>query len=184
MTKEAVLPTIDGPSHPYVTVSCRDTMSALCAKLKDAVSPTRPEDPLEYRVWRIEPAGDDFNHPEFPASELATSEPKLLDPDDTPVEDKSIISNDAFVVEFRGATGWLVDAVTFALTSKLSIAAPKPLFPSSESFFNRMETPSNAYKATTRNIFSSGSNKPNNLFNSARTSQRPVEPGTIGLVNL
>ncbi|KAG7439780.1 cysteine proteinase [Guyanagaster necrorhizus] len=186
LAQTEVLPDLDAPSHPYVTLSIQDTLKTLCERLASAVAPESPVPLPEYRVWKVEPSGDDFNHPEYPLSEFNINRGTSVKPTDEALGDKLIDTDDAFVVEFKRGSGWLSDTPIKSNTSTVAFEPEsKPLFPSNDSFFNRMGNNYNmtVTKTMTRTTVddyyvSSSQSKPNGRLHSI------VDPGTLGLGNM
>jgi ubiquitin carboxyl-terminal hydrolase 4/11 len=175
LAKSDPSPALAGPSHPYATVSSQDTVSHLIQSLAKAIT-TEPTT-VPYRVWKVEPVGDAFNRVEFPATELSSSEAKLLDQSTQTVEDALLVSGDAFVVEFQEDNKWLVDAANLPVDRPIA-PAPGPLFSSGTGFFDKIES-SSVFRPKDNNYRMDFSNS----FTSTRL-ERKVEPGTLGLGNM
>ncbi len=186
LAQTEVLPDLDAPSHPYVTLSTQDTIKTLCERLAIVVAPESPVPLPEYRVWKVEPSGDDFNHPEYPLSEFNLNRGTRVLPTEETLGDELIDTDDAFVVEFKRENGWLSDTPLKSNTTTVAFEPePKPLFNSNDSFFNRMGNNHNMTVTTTKTratvddyYVSSLPSKPNGRVH------RTVEPGTLGLGNM
>ncbi|SJL03848.1 uncharacterized protein ARMOST_07205 [Armillaria ostoyae] len=186
LAQTEVLPDLDAPSHPYVTLSTQDTIKTLCGRLAIVVAPESPVPLPEYRVWKVEPSGDDFNHPEYPLSEFNINRGTRVLPTEETLGEELIDTDDAFVVEFKRENGWLSDTPLKPNTTTVAFEPePKPLFNSNDSFFNRMGNNHNMTVTTTKTratvddyYVSSLPSKPNGRIH------RTVEPGTLGLGNM
>jgi len=178
-------------SHPWVTISAGETIGELCTKLADAVSPDK-ETKSPYRVWNLKADLDDRTETEFLGSQLPTSDAKIVEESDKSLEEDGIVSDDAFVVEFKQPDGWIADAPKAVQTGVVALENSQPLFNSREGFFNRMSTlsPQRSANSYTRTVFS------DRLTNSASRStstamtvvnksfMKKLEPGTLGLGNM
>ncbi|KAK0202664.1 hypothetical protein DFS33DRAFT_1342014 [Desarmillaria ectypa] len=186
LAQTEVLPDLDAPSHPYVMLSTQDTLKTLCESLASVVAPESLDPLPEYRVWKVEPSGDDFNHPEYPLSEFNINRGTRVKPTDETLGDELIDTDDAFVVEFKRDNGWLSDTPLKPNTTAVAFEPEhKPLFNSNDSFFNRMGNNYNMTVTTTKAratvddyYVSSSPSKPNGR------NHRTVDPGTLGLGNM
>lgn len=161
------------PAGPLqVVVSSQDTLKILCRRLADAVYPNFPIQ-TEYRVWKVDPHGDDFDEPAFSSLKMPSSSPTLIDPTDRETVDSlGIQALDSFVVEFQENNHWLYDLPN------------KPLFDSNDSFFNKLGKPSapslsglffGPKAAPSYSSLTNGRNLP---------PSKALVPGTLGLGNM
>jgi len=184
---------ITGLSHPYVTVSIRDTMKTLCKALVSAVTPRIN---IPYRIWKIE-CGD-FPGSQFPTSKLASSGAELVEETDKTVEENMIQPDDPFVVEFQENGSWIVDASQIVPPPPPSIHAPPPgvpppLFGPGSDFFANLNNNRTSFSSiqSPSPLQHSSSSKANESsvvpFKSgfSKTGRKTVqEPGTLGLGNM
>ncbi|KAG5645703.1 hypothetical protein DXG03_005398 [Asterophora parasitica] len=170
----------EDPSHPPITISAGETTKSLHAQLAAAVAPTPPTT-APFRVWKID-GGGDWNSIEFPTNQLTFSGGKLQEDSDRTLEEEGIQSDDAFVVEFKEASGWIADAPPSVQPPPLTVAgrpgAPAPLFSNNNGFFNRMSKPTASSSTSVTNT-SSLSTTP-----SWKSKDKALEPGTLGLGNM
>lgn len=175
MTRDETVSSSSPPSHPYVTVSSEDNLTTLCNRLAAALTDESIL-LLKFRVWKVEPNSTDFDLPEFPLSRMASCSPTLISPSSTETVDQAgIQAMDAFVVEFADGDNWLY-------------AEDKPLFPSSEGFFNRMTRTSStsSFGGLFNNITSKStySSLTNGRTSYSTNSNKSLVPGTLGLGNM
>ncbi|ESK97845.1 ubiquitin carboxyl-terminal hydrolase [Moniliophthora roreri MCA 2997] len=174
---------VDTPSPSYVTLSSHDTLKTLCSRVAKSVSPTQgfmgP-----HRVWKVDTSADDFdfNFSQYPASRLNADSKNIVHGSDKTIEEALFETDDAFAVEFKD-NDWIVDLVG-------EQPAPKPLFSSSDGFFNRMgpkpfsSTTTKSYD-TSITAFGSKSTPTTSTTGKMNGSlSKSLEPGTLGLGNM
>ena len=181
-----------GPPHSYVTLSTKDTVSALSKELVASVS-ARSNAP--HRIWKIQPG--EYPGSQFPASKLAAHAAELLEINDKTIEDALIEFDDPFVVEFQQDGKWLADQTPTVPASTVP-SVPPPLFSSENDFFSRLgkasattsvsqvqprQVPSPAPSAASSAKAQDSQLAPFKSFGFSknRVSQ---EPGTLGLGNM
>ncbi|KAF9482583.1 cysteine proteinase [Pholiota conissans] len=179
------------PPHPWVQISAGETISTLCGKLADSISPGS-ETRSPYRIWRIAEISEDQGETDFLGSQLLLSEGRIVEESTKTLEEEGIESDDAFVVEFKQANGWIVQAPK--TPQKLTVVeSSRPLFNSNEGFFNKMSatitpvtTTTATYKPsvydglTTTTLKSTSSA----LALASKASAKIIEVGTLGLGNM
>ena len=185
------LPNSNTP-HPSIEISAGENISDLCAKLANAIAPgTETQSP--YRIWRINLTSEDNDVINFLASQLSTSEASIIEESTKTLEEEGIESGDAFIVEFKQASGWVVDLPK--ATQKAAISeSSRPLFNSSENFFNKLSsslspvsTSTQAYKPTFYDGLSSTASKGASTALTVVSNKglaKKLEAGTIGLGNM
>ena len=185
------LPNSNTP-HPSIEISAGENISDLCAKLSNAIAPgTETQSP--YRIWRINLTSEDNDVINFLASQLSTSEASIIEESTKTLEEEGIESGDAFIVEFKQASGWVVDLPK--ATQKAAISeSSRPLFNSSENFFNKLSsslspvsTSTQAYKPTFYDGLSSTASKGASTALTVVSNKglaKKLEAGTIGLGNM
>uniref|UniRef100_A0A8H8CI78 ubiquitinyl hydrolase 1 n=1 Tax=Psilocybe cubensis TaxID=181762 RepID=A0A8H8CI78_PSICU len=135
--------------HHLLTISAGETISHLCSELASKVS-SNGEVHRPYRVWQGGVRGEQ-TEVDITPSQLLTSDAKIVEESEKTLEEEGIESDDVFIVEFKSADGWVVEVPKFA--EKFSaIETPRPLFNSSEGFFNKMSntlSPATSTTATT-----------------------------------
>lgn len=179
------------PQHPWLDISAGETISELCTRLAKAIAPDA-ENLSPYRIWRVGFVSENQEDIDFAASHLSTSEGKIVEENTKTLEQEGIESDDAFVVEFKQTSGWIVDVLK--ATPKTSPESSRPLFNSSDGFFNKMSTtlspvttPAQAFKPSFYDGLTSNTSKPASTALTVATnksSTKPLEPGTLGLGNM
>lgn len=184
------LPNSNTP-NPSIEISAGQNISDLCTKLASAIAPgTETQSP--YRIWRISLASEDNDDIDFLPSQLSTSEANIIEESTKTLEEEGIESGDAFVVEFKQTSGWVVELPK--ATQKAISDSSRPLFNSSENFFNKLSSSfspvtasTQAYKPTFYDGLSSTASKAASTaltIASNKGSAKKVEAGTIGLGNM
>ena len=179
-----------GPPHTYVTLSIKDTVSALGRELAASVSgPNVP-----YRIWKIQPG--EYAGSQLPASKLAAHGAELLDLNDKTIEDALIEFDDPFVVEFQHDGKWIADQ-TPTLPASATPSVPPPLFGGGDDFFTNLtkrtattsvsqvqprQVPSPAPSAASSTKAQDSQIAPFKPFGFSKN--RVQEPGTLGLGNM
>ncbi|KAF8159509.1 hypothetical protein B0H34DRAFT_654719 [Crassisporium funariophilum] len=176
-------------AHPWITISAGETISTLCSTLASATS-SDGQTGTPYRVWKVDVPPDDVAQIEFLGSQLPNSEGKIIEESTKTLEEESVESDDAFVVEFKQPDGWIVEAPK-AVQKPLAIEGPRPLFNSNDGFFNKMSTTfspassTSGYRSNLYNGFSSSGSKSTAITSiGSKISSKTVEPGTLGLGNM
>lgn len=179
------------PPHLWVEISAGETISALCTKLADAISPCA-ETPSPYRVWRVAEVSEDQDEIDFLGSQLSVSDGKIVEESSKTLEEEGIESDDSFVVEFKQADGWIAQAPK-AVSKLTGTEGSRPLFNSSDGFFNKMSTTlspattstetykPNFYDSLTSTISKTTSTA---LTLASKTPAKAIEVGTLGLGNM
>ncbi|KAF9460519.1 hypothetical protein BDZ94DRAFT_1265773 [Collybia nuda] len=166
---------------PYITVSSGDTIKTLCTKLAEAVSPNTKMK-SSYRIWKIDILRDEWASLEFPAASLLESGGKLLEESDKTLEEEGVELDDAFVVEFEQANGWIADDPKIPPKPPITIAGrpgvPAPIFKPGGGFFNQMGV--NASSSSTTSVTGSSSD----WKTTTSRKEKVIEPGTLGLGNM
>ncbi|KAH6915962.1 ubiquitin-specific protease [Coprinopsis sp. MPI-PUGE-AT-0042] len=181
LCREAPQDSTAGQLHPRIEVSAGETVKDLCTKVANAVKIGQTLD-TPYRVWRPTTIPEDWKSIDFPATSLKEADAKIIDESDEKLSTLNIEVDDAFVVEFKQANGWLVDATD---KKEPGSEAPKPLFKSQDAFFNRfMTTVGSKTPAKTESTFSSGFNAAKTPFSLNKSYSKSLEPGALGLGNM
>jgi ubiquitin carboxyl-terminal hydrolase 4/11 len=181
LCREAPQDSTAGLLHPRIEVSAGETVKDLCTKVANAVKIGKTLD-TPYRVWRPTTLPEEWSNIEFPASSLQESFAKVIDESDDKLSTLNIEVDDAFVVEFKQADGWLVDATD---KKEPGSEAPKPIFKSQDAFFNRLlSSAGSKTSAKTESSFSSGYGAVKSPFSMNKSYSKSLEPGALGLGNM
>jgi ubiquitin carboxyl-terminal hydrolase 4/11/15 len=186
LVKEASTDTESKPS--WITISAGETVTKLSSEIANAIHPAS-NTTSPYRIWSIETAPEDENAFELTSSHLSDARAKIVDGSDKTLEEVSMESDDAFVVEFKQEDGWIVEAPK-ATTATPAASNPAPLFNSNEGFFNKMTSTISPPKTTTTTVapFKSPGGFFDNYSNSSSITNKSItkslEPGTLGLGNM
>ncbi|KAF8906237.1 hypothetical protein CPB84DRAFT_1844494 [Gymnopilus junonius] len=171
--------------HEWLTISAGETISRLCTDLASKVAPDTEIRP--YRVWTPGMSFEDVAEVEICGSQLLTSDAKIVEESDKTLEEEGVELDDPFIVEFKQPDGWIVELPKPVQT--ITTFEPRPLFNSSDGFFNKMST--NHVSATP----SVSLYKPTGIYNSFKTTStalalanksitKTLESGTLGLGNM
>lgn len=181
-----------GPPHNYVTLSTKDTVSALSKELVASVS---ARSNVPHRIWKIQPG--EYAGSQLPASKLAAHAAELLEINDKTIEDALIEFDDPFVVEFQQDGKWLADQ-TPTVPPPTAPSVPLPLFSSENDFFSRLgkasattsvsqvqprQVPSPAPSAASSAKAHDSQLAPFKSFGFSK-NRASQEPGTLGLGNM
>ncbi|KAF8966337.1 hypothetical protein BDZ97DRAFT_1809088 [Flammula alnicola] len=180
------------PPHRWLTISAGETISDLCTKLAKAVSlGTETQSP--YRVWKVGVVSEDQGEIDFLGSQLPTSDAKIVEEGEKTLEEEGVESDDAFVVEFKQADGWIAEPPK-AIQKSAAFETPRPLFNSNDGFFNKMSTgisssptAAQTYKPSFYDGFTGSASKTASTALTLPNSKpltKTLEPGTLGLGNM
>lgn len=181
LCREAPQDSTAGQLHARIEVSAGETVKDLCTKVANAVKIGQTLD-TPYRVWRPTTMPEEWSSIDFPASSLQEASAKVIDESNEKLSTLNIEVDDAFVVEFKQADGWLVDATEKKQTGS---EAPKPIFKSQDAFFNRLLTSAGSKTSPkTESSFSSGFSAAKSPFSLNKSYSKSLEPGALGLGNM
>ena len=161
-----------------ITISAGATLSILSEKLSAAVTPAdQPTTP--FRIWMVSDlSAVEGLGLEFPVDQLTAAGANVIDSSNRTLGEQAIQSDDAFIVEFKQAEGWLAPT---------RIEQPIPIFNSGEGFFNKMNaqiSPSTTLQPSLYGSFSTPSKPSTAVTLQSKPVLKTIEPGTLGLGNM
>lgn len=186
-----------------ITVSCKDTVTALRKAIVAAHFPNSQMRPDQYRIWKLDESHERGEQHITTKYLEFTSATQVEDSDKT-LDDALIDNSDSFVIEIKKNGYWAVDEdlvrpmpgeipLQVLSDSTEEAAAPRPLFGQGTDFFSKMQFNIDSIPATSSAstvVPSQSFLKPAAPIKPTFTKDpRPVKvnkllPGTLGLGNM
>lgn len=174
----------ESSSYRNLVISAGETITTLKEQLVASLPPGLYKQ-TPYRMWKIEPVDDSWTSFNFPRSELASHQGKILEDGEKTLEEEGVQSGDCFVVDFTPGpvTG---SAQQVQPPPSTSSGQPVPLFNSKDGFFNRMakSTTASASTSVTKADDFYDSMLPSSSWKTTTQKDKALEPGTLGLGNM